>query len=665
MANSRFFSNVEVTEANKMYLEWFENYVDSDAHNSVYIVDHPLGSKFKYDQPGNVLVVIIPNHKLIFLKIEGCDDTFDDFVDDFCNDIYTLSDRYGYLELINRPKRWRNSLVYENKSPKPDALQEYIDASQIDHSWKRRVNVMFTLLLGCINDINKIGLKDPENLLEKVKHNIVLFDGDQARFIYNTFKKKVVSVQGLSGTGKTELLLHKLKEVYLENNESKIFFTCHNKVLASTLQQRVLTFFNFMNVNKQIEWNKRLWVNHAWGSKNNPNSGLYSFLCKFYNLPFIQYSASVSYETLFNQIWTHISTIPQEQFEYALDYIFIDERQDFPDVMIKVCEKVARKNVYWAGDIYQDIFETRKDSEIKVDVVLNRCYRTDPRTLMFAHALGMGLFDSTKLDWQDEKGWNDLGYQIECVNEKTGEVHLSREPIDRFQEVQDNDINSVEIYKTTSSQRVIEIIKNLQKIYSTITPDDVCLIVMGSGHEVFNYIEKLAAYISAEIGWMVNRAVESKERVPNQMYITNTNNVKGLEFPFVICVGDEIKPSYRDRNTYYTMLTRSFLQTYLLLNKIDNLESNIRGLDIINKKGYIETIKPTPSEAETMRKNKIVYNETRSLPFDQFLEEIFKEMRIFDDTKKTALKTALVSTNFNKFDRELVMAFIQSNLKFY
>lgn len=79
-------------------------------------------------------------------------------------------------------------------------------------------------MTGSINDIDKIGAAQPKTILEKVKRNIVLFDGEQTRFIFKNYAiKKMISVQGLSGTGKTELLLHKLKELYINDDETTIF----------------------------------------------------------------------------------------------------------------------------------------------------------------------------------------------------------------------------------------------------------------------------------------------------------------------------------------------------------------------------------------------------------------------------------------------------------
>src|SRR5690606_1059025 len=124
---------------------------------------------------------------------------------------------------------------------------------------------------------------------------IQLFDGDQTRFIYQAPSDRKIRIQGLSGTGKTELLLHKLKDLYIVESNCKIFFTCWNKILADYLRNRIPTFFNFMKVEQQIEWNKRLWCTYAWGSGSSPNSGAYRFICAFYQIPFYTYSYQMSF----------------------------------------------------------------------------------------------------------------------------------------------------------------------------------------------------------------------------------------------------------------------------------------------------------------------------------------------------------------------------------
>ena len=85
--------------------------------------------------------------------------------------------------------------------------------------------------------------------------------------------------------------------------------------------------------------------------------------------------------------------------KYAFDFMLIDESQDFPANFFELCEKVTRNNLYVAGDVFQTIFSKIIISEIEADYRLSKCYRTDPKTLMFAHALGLGLFEKPPLRW--------------------------------------------------------------------------------------------------------------------------------------------------------------------------------------------------------------------------------------------------------------------------
>ena len=68
--------------------------------------------------------------------------------------------------------------------------------------------------------------------------------------------------------------------------------------------------------------------------------------------------------------------------------------------------------MFVAGDIFQSIFEERKKGAKEPNFLLSKCYRTDPKTLMFAQAIGMGLFEDQKLWWLDDKEWELCGYKI-------------------------------------------------------------------------------------------------------------------------------------------------------------------------------------------------------------------------------------------------------------
>lgn len=87
-----------------------------------------------------------------------------------------------------------------------------------------------------------------------------------------------------------------------------------------------------MKVDRQITWNERLWVTHAWGSHSDENSGLYSYICNYYGITFYKYSNYINYEFIFSKALEQINLIPAKEFKPCFDYILIDESQDFPNV---------------------------------------------------------------------------------------------------------------------------------------------------------------------------------------------------------------------------------------------------------------------------------------------------------------------------------------------
>src|SRR5690606_4985260 len=434
--------------------------------------------------------------------------------------------------------------------------------------------------------------------LDKVKQKIQLFDGDQTRFVYQRPEKKRIRIQGRSGTGKTELLLKKLKELYVSDTSSLIYFTCHNKILADNLKRRIPSFFNFMKVEQQIEWEKRLWCTNAWGSAAFPNSGAYRYICDYYQVPFFRYSYQMSFSKACKLATDEIKEkYKKGGFTYAFTYMFIDESQDFDESFFELCELVTEKNIYVAGDIFQNIFDENISNSIQPDYLLGKCYRTDPKTLMFAHGLGMGLFEKTKLRWLEEKEWKDCGYNVLVQDNK---FHLSREPLRRFEDLDDNfeSIRIVEIDKVYSDT-VIQLIKEIKKENKTILPDDIGIILLDSSNDIYKLADVLEVKIQQQIGWSVNKAYETKEKINNAVLISNRNNVKGIEFPFVICITKSIRDSSSYRNSLYTMLTRSFIKSFLLIpatkasGLTDGMKSGLKEI-VTHRQMVIEE----PSEAE-------------------------------------------------------------------
>lgn len=661
MANSLFFNHVQENETNAHIIEKFEEYVDNNPNEQVYLITAPLGEqKYQYEYENNALVILSPKHKIIFLDLLDSEKEFGEYYADFLEDLSSLSDKFNYKQFIGRPRKWKDEITTQEIYNQSFDVETLLEKNKLSEGLKRKNELLISLLIGSINNVEKIGVDTPDSLLEKVKNNIILFDGDQTRFIYKDFENKTVSIQGLSGTGKTELLLHKLKELYTTDEDTKIFFTCHNIALANTLKERIPGFFNFMKVEKQIEWDKRLWVDRAWGSQRDKNSGLYSYLCHFYGIPFLRYSYITDYKKIFSQVLEHVNSLDEEDFEYAFDYILIDERQDFPNVFFELCEKVAREKVYIAGDIFQDIFENTQETELKVDVILNRCYRTDPRTLMFAHAIGMGLFEKKKFNWLSDEYWEAIGYKIEKQN---SHLCLSREPIRRFEELDIENIPSMIVEKYDDIAQIVNILIEIKKENPTVEPDDIAIITL-TDKIPYEYIDQLGYKILEELGWEINRGFDSRQKVKEQLFVSNQNHIKGLEFPFVICFTPKIKANIRYRNSLYTMLTRSFIQSYLLVSDDQGIDIQEEGLKIINTKRCIKTIEPTDREKEDINKTIIELQKEVHISYKDFLTKIFNDLKI-DTPCRKRFEKSLIDAEIEKFDKEATIDFIETNKRFF
>jgi superfamily I DNA and RNA helicase len=631
MSSSFFFLQADKNHINQEFVDKVE--VEAIARKEqTYIIDRPLGdSRYTYAHEG-ALVVLSPRRKISFVDFSGNATSFGDFIEDFLEDLASISDKYRYKEAIGRPRSWKSELVLELAVEGEDPYEDWIEKSKIDDPAKQRiVELLVSLLTGSINDIERVRADLPDNLLDRVKRKILLFDGDQTRFIYEKRENKLVRIQGLSGTGKTELLLHKLRDLYVNSPKSTILFTCHNKILADNLAKRIPDFFNFMKVEEQIAWEERLWCFHAWGSTNSPNSGAYRLICERYGLQFHRYSHYMTFDRACKEALAELAE--REAIEPTFDYILIDESQDFPDSFIELCERVTKSTVYVAGDIFQSIFDENIAPSIAPDYLLSKCYRTDPRTLMFAHAIGMGLFESSKLRWLEDNEWQACGYVVQKAAH--GSLYrLTREPLRRFEDI-DNNIPSVIVDSVEGSfwqsvgPGIINAIKDLAVEHPTLSPDDVGVILLDAGNAAYALADQLEVLIRRELGWTVNKAYETKRRQKGQLFVSNRNNVKGLEFPFVVCVSEQISTGYKYRNALYMTLTRSFIQSRLIVSALYNssiLNPVLEGLKRINEEGCIEVAPPT--EVEKARIKTTIRVTASSMPFFDVVEKVFDEMGV-------------------------------------
>ncbi|MGL4865317.1 MAG: DEAD/DEAH box helicase [Cetobacterium sp.] len=649
-----FYTNMQTTDTNKKLIETLKEY-SNKTNNKVYLLASPLIESDLFDEDSsNKCFLLIPGYKIIFINITSGDEDFEEYIENVIEDIGHISKKYNYVEELGRPKRWTKNLIDEIKIDELEQknLDEYLEDQKLDLMTKRTQELVISLATGSINDINRVKGGAPRSLLEQVKKRIILFDGQQTRFLYSSPKKskKIIKIQGLAGTGKTELLLHKLKTIYLKDEKSKIGFACFNKILNSSLKNRIPDFFDFMKVGEQIKWNERLYCFRGWGSFSDKNSGLYSFICHHYGIPFKSFGQERNFAKLCDEVIAILESI--KDYEPYFDYMLVDESQDFPKEFFKLCELVTKKEVYVAGDIFQSIFDVKIDYEtVDVDFLLNKCYRTDPKTLMFAHALGMGLFEEKRISWLNNEGLKACGY---IVNDKNDYLTLSREPINRFEDIED-DYNSIEIEgvgKEEVLEKVMEILDKIISQNNTISPDDIAIMFLQNDNFYYELANKIKYRIYQKYGWESNVGYETQVKRKETVMISNKNNIKGLEFPFVICLSGKIKRNFIDRNSLYMMLTRSFLKSYLLIdNEQEELIEILRnGLNEIleNKEMTIKNI--TSEELENISTKIQKFKESSLKSLEELLSDEMITQKI-DVKYKSFLLEALklrIGDDFNK-----------------
>lgn len=669
MSESYFFFNVEKNAKNGAAIDAFKNF--SEEHSlQMFVLNKPLGdSKFSYDYE-EALVVLIPGRKLIFIDYGNNQLRFDSFVDDFIDDLGYLSDKYKYKNEIGRPRQWRGRLTCEtgcNFLKSINVLSIFQRSEISDQKDKRLSELIISLLTGSINDIDRVKLEVPKTILDKVKQKIILFDGDQTRFIYENDIKNVIKIQGLSGTGKTELLLHKLKELYVNNENARIAFTCHNRILADTLKRRIPEFFNFMKVEQQIDWEDRLRCVHAWGWSADINSGIYRMACHEYGLNYRSWVRGLTFDRVCREAVQELKRKPE--IVPIFDYMLIDESQDFTDSFIEFCQMITSKKIYIAGDIFQSIFDRAFRESVTPDYLLSKCYRTNPKTLMFAHGLGMGLFEDVPLRWLSDEEWVACGYQLE--KENAGKVyHLTREPLRVFEEPDVVDFDSVEIIKVDKADQdtifsnIVELVNKIKIENPTAGPEDIGIIFIDGSKLDYSVCDLLEFNALPAIGWKVNKAYETKRKDKNALMISNKNNVKGLEFPFVICVTNFITRDYSYRNALYTMLSRSFLKTYLLVagnHKSEILKKWEKGLSYILRGGYMEVQLPGEDVRESLR-TKINFEEDNLTLYDR-VEKILIEAQIMQVLWTKIQDMARVAFSDARPNQDTLEEFVHHNAK--
>lgn len=232
-------------------------------------------------------------------------------------------------------------------------------------------------------------------------------------------------------------------------------------------------------------------------------------------------------------------------------------------------------------------------------------------------------FEENKLNWFDKQGWENLGYKTNYAEK--GYLRLSRLPINRFNGIQADE--SLVIINDSTIGRVKKIIHEIQDENPDVVPGDIAIIYVDDSKDIYNYMDELSNAINKEFGYLVKRGYETKSATEDSVYITNANNVKGLEFPFVICITKKILGQHKYRNSLYTMLTRSFIKSYLLVTSNDLLDVFNAGIQYINENNCVRTHIPTEEQQHNINRQILELQADQAESYQEILDDVLQNLK--------------------------------------
>lgn len=244
-------------------------------------------------------------------------------------------------------------------------------------------------------------------------------------------------IKGLAGSGKTVVLALKAAYLHVKRPDWNIVITFNSRSLYQQFES-LLTRFVYSQINDEPDWDK-LHLMHSWGESGRP--GVYSYLAQKAEVPYKDFSSAArlfGYSQAFSGACKEVLDAIKDEDLNLFDMVLIDEAQDLPTSFFQLVYKATKspKRIVWAYDDLQNLGDYRmpsakdlfgvdengnprvtlknRDNHPQEDIVLPRCYRTPPWSLVVAHGLGFGLSRPSPIQIFPEPAiWQRLGYKVE------------------------------------------------------------------------------------------------------------------------------------------------------------------------------------------------------------------------------------------------------------
>lgn len=495
--------------------------------------------------------------------------------------------------------------------------------------------------------------------LEAVIYN---FDAAQ-RSVALTSIRGPQRIRGLAGTGKTVILAMKAALAHIENPNAKILITYYTRSLRD-IMERLITRFHRHFAEVDPDWDN-LHVRHGWGRSNL--AGVYRDACIREGLSPRAFSDVRNAKDPFGTVCREL--VDSNAITPFYDIILVDEGQDFPDSFYQMCFFLAKgprdeKQIIWAYDELQNVFDVKvrepdqlfgedHDGQPRIslvrslpagtdtnDFVLQRAYRNQRDILVLAHSIGFGVYNQTVQMLENEKHWEDVGYDViagtftegsACVVERStanSPAALATPP----------DVNLVEIVGVANLVQEVELAAREVRYFieNGLKPDEI-LVVCLDDRAAKSYFSKLSGLLSQdEIACnniLNNPYSEPAFRIEGKVTLSTVYRAKGNEAAVVIVLGAdaatlETRPG---RNKLFVAFTRTkgWLRIFGCANKtFEKLKQEVE--TALQKSPRIEFIMPDMTNLNTIQRG-LEEKHARILEAKRRVERIKSELNLSQD----------------------------------
>lgn len=366
--------------------------------------------------------------------------------------------------------------------------------------------------------------------MAKLEEEIANFDQKQ-RHIALVDVGGPARIRGLAGSGKTVILAMKVAHLHLNNPSAHILITFLTKSLRATIKNLITRFYRHYS-ESDPDW-KVIHIRHGWGGSL---PGVYADTCrrlgvKPLNLGEAQSIARSRTSSAFDAICTKL--LDEHPIRPYYDHVLIDEGQDFPASFYQLCYFLAKgsgdqKSIVWAYDELQDIMNVkiRQPSELfgvddkgiaRVDLdrssahlppgatndaVLSKCYRNQRDVLVTAHAMGFGVYGGIVQLLEDAAHWQDVGYEIEKGEIKTGQNVTILRP-DANSPIQIGETKEFPLIDWHTAANLSEELdwaaSNIVKLISGgLAPEEILVVCLDDRHAK-TYLSALAERVAGQV----------------------------------------------------------------------------------------------------------------------------------------------------------------------